>query len=239
MAGSAPHIPAPALNRDSERIKAQMTRPELRNNVWGFVVYRCTGRNETAWQRMIAHMNDTVAKELKGENREDLLPYHKLHIIDDDGATTHAVRDHFLQWVPKDLQSRLSESSKASVEDLELTGATSCPRYECCVLIDDLCLESLDYPNMNSPVVKLVWRRWGPLDQDERQAPIYPGFHDGQTEYYEEDVGWMYMPVRYYLDRYDALGYWDWDDVYVRPPYIEGDETEDEIPGHWRSNIEQ
>lgn len=38
MAGSAPHIPAQPLNRDSERIKAQMTRPELRNNVCGFVV---------------------------------------------------------------------------------------------------------------------------------------------------------------------------------------------------------
>ncbi|KAI0863674.1 hypothetical protein F4860DRAFT_467478 [Xylaria cubensis] len=173
-------------------------------------------------------------KTLKSQSIVVLLTVYYHH-----GATTHVVRDHFLQWVPKDLQSRLSESSKASIKDLELTGATDCPRYEYCILIDDLCLESLDYPSMNSPVVKLIWRRWGPLDQNERQAPIYPGFHDGETEYYEEDVGWMYMPVQYYLDRYDDLGHSDWDNVYVRPPFIEGDETEDEFPGHWRRNIGQ
>ncbi|KAI0406598.1 putative muramidase [Xylaria palmicola] len=239
MAASAPDASAQALNRESDRIKAQMIRPALRDKVWGFVVYRCAGRNEAAWQRMIDLLNDTVAEGLKDENREDLLPYHHLRTVDDDGATTHAVRDHFHQWVPQDIQSRLPEGSTASAEDLESSGATSSPRYEYCLLVDDLCLESLDYPSLNSPIVKLVARHWGPLDEVERQAPIHPDFHDGQTEYAEEDVGWMYMPVRYCLDRYDALIRSDWEDVYMRPPYIEGNETEDEFPGHWRRNIGQ
>ncbi|KAI0540463.1 putative muramidase [Xylaria digitata] len=242
MVRSTPPIPAQHLS-ESERIKVQMTSPELRDSVWGFVVYRCTGRNETAWQRMIAHINDTggrisiIRGRKHGRASSENLRTNRIY--DCSGATHHDVRDYFLQWVPKDLQSRLSKNSKAGVKDLEMLGVADCPRYECCILIDDLCMESLDYPRFNSPVFKLVWRKWGPATQDERQAPIHPDFHDGQTEYLEEDVGWMYMPVRYYIDIYDRLGHMDWEDVYVRPPYILGNETEDSFPGHWRRNIKR
>ncbi|KAG6126295.1 hypothetical protein E4U22_008410, partial [Claviceps purpurea] len=60
-------------------------------------------------------------------------------------------------------------------------------------------------------------------------------FHDGLTDDWEEDVGWMFMPVGYYLDRYFTLLKWDWGQQYVRPPFIEGVENEGNFIGHLRN----
>lgn len=152
-------------------------------------------------------------------------------------ATSHQVRDSFKTWVPLNLASRLPRDSQTKIEDLDWTGATSTPRYEYCLIIDSLCLESLDHPGPNFPVVKLLCRDWtNPLDPQERQSTlVYPGFHDGVTEYPEEDVGWMYMPVSEYVDWYARLhGINGWEDTYVRPPYIYGLGEGDAVPGAWR-----
>lgn len=85
--------------------------------------------------------------------------------------------------------------------------------------------------------MKLLCKDWAdPLSPEERKnAVVHPGFHDGVTEYDEEDVGWMYMPVAEYVDWYVRLsGLQGWEDTYVRPPYIDGSEREDQLPGAWR-----
>lgn len=65
---------------------------------------------------------------------------------------------------------------------------------------------------------------------------VYPGFHDGVTEYHEEDVGWMYMPVSEYVNWYGRLhdSINGWDGTYVRPPYLYGYVIEDDYIGSWR-----
>ena len=66
------------------------------------------------------------------------------------------------------------------------------------------------------------------------EAHLCEPFHDGFTEYEEEDVGWMYMPVDAYVDLYTNLQVDGWDN-YVRPPYTLyafGDESK--LVGHWR-----
>jgi hypothetical protein len=113
--------------------------------------------------------------------------------------------------------------------------ATSTPRYEYCLVVDDICLESVEHPGVNSPVVKLLCKDWeSPFPPEERDYAVPAPFHDGATEYEEEDVGWMYMPLQEYLYKYHWLGKGDWDEQYVRPPYIDGTETESEVVGHWR-----
>lgn len=115
--------------------------------------------------------------------------------------------------------------------------ASSTPRYEYCLLVDDICLESVDHPGVNSPVVKILRKKWDSPTQ-ERDHTVPAPFHDGITEYEEEDVGWMYMPLRRYLDKYAVLGKTEWEDQYMRPPYIDGDEDESEFVGHWRKQDE-
>lgn len=85
-------------------------------------------------------------------------------------------------------------------------------------------------------VVKLLCRDWtGFLSQQDRQGAIVcPGFHDGITDDYEEDLGWMYMPVPEYVNWYAMLHDINgWECTYVRPPYIYGFEKEDGLPGAW------
>jgi hypothetical protein len=131
----------------------------------------------------------------------------------------------------------LPRNSATKIGDLDWTGATSTPRYEYCLFVDSLCLESLEQPALNFPVVKLLCRDWtDPLSPQDRQSVlIHPGFRDGITEYYDEGVGWMCMPVSAYVDWYARLhGINGWEGTHVRPPYIYGFETEDELPGAWR-----
>lgn len=151
------------------------------------------------------------------------------------GATSHQVRDHFQSWVPKNLEDRL-RSDATNLEDyVGWLRATSTPRYKCCLFVDDICLESVDQPGCDTPTVKILCKDWeSPFPPEERNYTVPAPFHDGATEYDEEDVGWMYMPLHYYMDKYEVLGSWDWDDIYVRPPYIDGSEDETNFIGHWR-----
>lgn len=151
------------------------------------------------------------------------------------GATSHQVRDHFQAWVPKNLEDRVRPGATNLDDDVDWHYATSTPRYKYCLFADDLCLESVDHPGSHRPAVKLLCKDWeSPYLPEERNYSVPAPFHDGATEYDEEDVGWMYMPLAYYIDKYDLLGKHDWDDQYVRPPYIDGFENEERFIGHWR-----
>ena len=116
--------------------------------------------------------------------------------------------------------------------------AKSTPRYNYCLFVDDICLESMDYPGVDSPVVKILDKDWGPLSLEERDYTVYAPFHDGVTEHGEEDVGWMYLPVLNYLWMYDCLTTCEWFSLYMRPPWIVGNEQESELVGHWRKKGE-
>lgn len=151
------------------------------------------------------------------------------------GATSHQVRDHFQSWVPKNLEDRTRPDGTYSEDYVGWLRATSTPRYKYCLFADDICLESVDQPGHDMPTVKILCKDWeSPYLPEERNYTVPAPFHDGATEYDEEDVGWMYMPVHDYIDKYDLLGKWDWDDQYVRPPYINGFEDEKSFVGHWR-----
>ncbi|KAI1858094.1 hypothetical protein JX265_009597 [Neoarthrinium moseri] len=150
------------------------------------------------------------------------------------GATSHEVRDHFLQWAPHELESRL----KPGIPTHKAFGqwASETARYRYCLFVDDICLESLDHETRNCPVVKVLEKDWGPLSLAERQYEIHPDFHDGETDDGEEEVGWMYLPVFDYLNWYDILTEEDaWWPFYVRPPYIDWAETKDDLVGSWRN----
>lgn len=46
-------------------------------------IYRCAGTDESAWNRMIQLINDTVEETLKLYGQEDLLSHHDLHVVDE------------------------------------------------------------------------------------------------------------------------------------------------------------
>ncbi|KAG5951735.1 hypothetical protein E4U53_002384 [Claviceps sorghi] len=222
---------------DSDLIRSTMTSAKFRDSVWGFVIYRCSRNHQPAWERMLHDVRSTVQEGLRFYLCEDLLPFHHLHVIDDPalyGATSHDVRHHFQSWVAEELEARLRPDATDLEADATWLRASSTPRYLYCLFADDICLESMAHPGVNSPVVKILDRNWGPLGPDERNYTVAAPFHDGTTEYLEEDVGWMYMPLADYMWKYEWLARDDWDSMYVRPPYIDGTEEESDMVGHWR-----
>ncbi|KAH8126559.1 hypothetical protein LI328DRAFT_131475 [Trichoderma asperelloides] len=223
---------------DFDRIKSTMTCTKFHDSIWGFVIYRCSQGNQAAWDRLLQALRSEVQDNLRYYIRPDLLEFHDLHVIDDKalyGATSHQVRDHFQSWVPKNLEDRVRLGATNLDDNVDWLYATSTPRYKYCLFVDDICLESVDQPGSHRPAVKLLCKDWeSPYPPEERNYSVPAPFHDGATEYDEEDVGWMYMPLDYYIHKYDVLGKCDWDDQYVRPPYIEGFENEETFIGHWR-----
>ncbi|KAG5915597.1 hypothetical protein E4U61_004446 [Claviceps capensis] len=129
-------------------------------------------------------------------------------------------RRHFQSWIPENIKTRLWPvvTDLSDIRYNYLVDMT--PRYKYCLYVDDLCIESLDQDGV--PVVKILDKAWEPytpeelkeLEESEDLGAMADGstpapFHDGFTDDWEEDVGWIYMPVRYHLDRYFTLLKWD------------------------------
>lgn len=215
-----------AASRSNQRTK----KPDI---PWGFAIYRCSYKDESAWNRLLQHIEEEIKSSLEVSEIKHLLPYHQLVINDDlskfNGATSHEIRDHFNAWVqeqlpqivasPELLESLRSESATSEFGPQYGLGA----RYNFCLFVDDFCLESLKYVNKSSfdPVVKILSGFCGDLTPQERNYQIHPDWHDGETDDEFEMVGWMYIPVHSYVWWYDAMEEpADWEPNYSRPPIM-------------------
>ncbi|PGH07490.1 hypothetical protein GX51_01791 [Blastomyces parvus] len=212
-----------------------------KDKTWGFVVYRCTYGDEDAWEEMLdlicCHMEDYLAME----DGEQFWDRHELIVMDDktqlDGASSHVVRDHFNRFVRSEMDKlpKLPESEREEEEGLRKQIA-SATRYNFCLFVDDISLESIKH--MTEPVIKVLCREWGPLPAQERGYAIHPNFEDGKTADEKEDVGWMYIYVLSCFEFYDKLhGPGKWAFHYQRPSYGP-DRNNDEVPGWWRRKDE-
>jgi valyl-tRNA synthetase len=167
-----------------------------------------------------------------------------------DGATSHDVRDHFSHWVADELQTWL-DPERAHNFDPEEVRRNPVPvdsggncifegaRYDFCLFVDDICLESLDHREDN-PLVKILDRVWGHLEPEKRGYAMHPDWHDGETDDEFEDVGWMYTRVSDYVHNYRLLSEDPgtiWGEYYTRPPGIFLQDS-DEIAGDWRKKVE-
>lgn len=192
---------------------------------------------------MLSAIREDVKGALEDEDdgRPNLLLSFQPIIFDDkekfDGATSHELRDHFTVWVAEQLPQiaaspNLLKRLQAQGNNKHGPEASLGPRWNFCVFVDDICLESLDH--MCLPVVKLLYKQWGHLEPHERNYDVHPWWEDGVTDIDEEDAGWMYMYISEYVDLYSRLDeYWHWHDVVVRPPDM-ADLEDSECPGFWR-----
>jgi valyl-tRNA synthetase len=217
---------------------------------WGLAVYRVAyggAGADAAWRRMLDLIGAKVREDLEMMDRLDLLPRHRLVVVDDrarfDGASPDRVREHFTEWAEEELRRNWREEP---VTDDEIarwypTGRLdqyAGTRYNFCLLVDDICLESLE--KMSGPVVKLV-RKDLALDEPELGVGEDgddgddPGWEGGVTNGEFEDVGWMYMHLSEYVDVQNNLHEPDnWVDDYVRPPLMHWPDDFETAPGFWR-----
>ncbi|KAL1852843.1 hypothetical protein Daus18300_012006 [Diaporthe australafricana] len=218
---------------------------------WGLAVYRTTYGDDAAWQRMRDALSGAAAEALELAGRADsLLPRLSQVFIEDratlDGARVRDVRRRLAVWAAEELRRNLREGGgqppvegAARRADMDGPGYFAGTRYNYCLLIDGVCLESLD--RMASPVVKLVKKNFagegeGGGEDGSSGAVAHSGWEDGVTDCEEEDVGWMYLPVADYVDCCNQLHdpeFWH-DGYYVRPPLTFLDRNIASAPGFWR-----
>lgn len=215
---------------------------------WGLAVFRTAYGNDAAWHRILNALEVSAIESLALRGRSDLLERHQLVRVEDraalDGAASRDVRARFTQWAAEELRRNWQSVESAPDEeharkaDSDGPGYFSGTRYNYCLQVDDICLESLEH--MASPVVKLVRKVWEGGQEEDTVAAAAEIYHDGQGveegSMEEEDVGWMYLPVRDYVECCNQLHdveFWD-DGYYVPPPFTFLDRSRAHAPGFWR-----
>ncbi|KAL4795202.1 hypothetical protein BDV19DRAFT_363304 [Aspergillus venezuelensis] len=220
---------------------------------WGFALYRCAydAKYDNNWKRMLDLINSEVVDSLELEERMDLLSTHQLSIIEDparfEGATSHQLREHFSKiWVPNEVTRILRDPSHRTCRVYGPDGVNDKPvdsymgpRYTHCLFADEICLESLDETSTR-PVIKALIVDWEQTAPEWYQRNSYKvcddhGYEDGLTDYWAEDVGWMYIEVYRYVEWFDKFTEpWDWDLWYRRPPDLGFSSLPGMVPGEWR-----
>ncbi|KAL4903828.1 hypothetical protein BDW74DRAFT_185915 [Aspergillus multicolor] len=191
------------------------------HRAWGFVIYRCTYKNDAdcaAFLRLL--LDDTKKMLLLSAGELDLLRNLALTIFDDptkfDGVTAAVVREHFKDW-----------AAAAPVRE-QGAGKGLCPkpgfvsqRYAYCLQVGEEELESVLRPasrGLNDSFVRLVAKDWESGSEDD----VYDCEEPVEGCVYW-DVGWMkvrfhgVMVQTYVYLRDDSMG---WEQYYRRPPCV-------------------
>ncbi|EFR02318.1 hypothetical protein MGYG_05315 [Nannizzia gypsea CBS 118893] len=210
---------------------------------WGWVIYRTSYSDEKAWQRMKSLIHNELMDSLKISKRMDLLLFNETIYMDDkakfEGATSHDIRDHFNNWVADTLTEQMDTTPSEQQElrdpcknESFITWSLG-TRYNFCLFVDDICLESLDH--MRWPVIKVLAKNFGMRGPGDRDYIVHPGWEDGETEEGEEEVGWMYTEVLELVSFYNTLMRIEpWYYRYCRPPSMFPPFDKSKFPGHWR-----
>ncbi|KAH6638506.1 hypothetical protein C7974DRAFT_161761 [Boeremia exigua] len=168
-------------------------------------------------------------------------PQFELTVMEDEqrfaGADSHTIREAFREWVAGDLPSRvLNPAIEGGIDNIRAMIRSTAigeaheyghgkpihpwhiapPRWSFCVLVDEICLRSLNRADGLCPVVKMVNLRF----PEGRCESIAEGWEDGETEDPQEDVGWMYTYAHSYEVWYQVLSdpsNWDDEVWYMRP----------------------
>ncbi|KAM3448369.1 hypothetical protein MY3296_007853 [Beauveria thailandica] len=240
-----PDTPWGLLRKVASTISLDRFKPDT---PWGLVVYRTAYGDDAAWRRMLDELQDPVTS-LPYEPAPDpeLYTRHRFEIMDDQsqfqGAAMQALRDTFSAWVVDEYRANLNEEHRPSVEEINVDMAISLDgaRYNFFLVVDDICLESLD--QACGPVVKLVQaaghegldyslsaeeiQERGPKEEDSE-------WEGGLTENEFENVGWMYIETSDYAVFQEYLAEPEnWEDVYLRPPKLRSLDGFEDVPGSW------
>jgi hypothetical protein len=212
----------------------------------GFVVYRAVYGKESdeLFKRLLDLLQDTVSEfllpnDLRKPVKSD--SHFELTVMEDEGrfadADSHTIRAAFREWVADDLPPRVRYPDReGGIDHIKAMMRSTIrepheyimneeplhpwweapPRWCFCLLVDDICLRSLNRPDGHGAVVKIVNLRY----HKGRCESIEEGWEDGETDDLSEDVGWMYVDAYSHKAWYNVLSdssNWDDEVWYWRP----------------------
>ncbi|KAF5514919.1 putative sterigmatocystin biosynthesis P450 monooxygenase STCB [Colletotrichum fructicola] len=203
------------------------------NAPWGFAVYRTCYSDESSWRKMRQHIEtciqDTVGHPLH-HVRRTLRSRHQVTFIEDKQSLGSAgpveVKVHFDTWARQELARNWKERSETPEVGLFPYGGPPSPkqmmfygaRYNVCMVIDDVCLQSVDETRKHTgPVALLLKREWQPIRFREGED-VHPDYEDGwMIDHDEGPNGWIYVRASNYVQQYNDLNEWynDWDEDHM------------------------
>jgi hypothetical protein len=182
--------------RCTEKVEVELK--ESRHSKWGFVLYKCTYENDSAWEHFTEIVRQRAKMNLEADKGIDISACLDFTFREDrstfDGATVDQVRNHFKAWIKLDDQSQRTQAIKKEQGD----GASShlTPRYMFVIHVDAESLQSVveDTPQPPKPdndgigyvnFVDRLWKLHPPI-----QCPEDADFDDGDEREWE-DMGHM------------------------------------------------
>jgi hypothetical protein len=208
------------------------TLEAMNHDKWGFVIYRCTYKDDQAWDRFKQIICESTRTIMQSSDAPEVANGLEWTFVEDratlDGASRSQLRERFRQWAP---QAIITEQPRDQAR-FNPNATFGVPRYHYFVQVDEQALESvLAAPEVDlqgAGFVNFVDSRWKPLgdryyddgdepDDDEVLDPI-----DGCTE---ENVGWMRITAGTMANTefYDAAADFAegaWYAFYRRPPGV-------------------
>jgi hypothetical protein len=192
---------------------------------WGYVIYRCTYKDDGAWERFKTIVHEQAQEDLDATpelaNRLEWTFVEDREIL--DGASIPQLRERFNRWAAKAV---VAENPRAQVQTQGRPTAVS-GRYCCFIHVDEEALQSV----MAAPeqYVNLVDSLWQPMGDDRYHGHGY-GPDDPLNEVLdpidgcaEENVGWMRVELGLAFSAYLYVGAGDtanWYLSYRRPPEV-------------------
>jgi hypothetical protein len=205
------------------------------HRLWGFVIYRCTYKDDEKWKIFMDRFHMEMERRMDGQEGQALLEKLEVTVLENpswDEASTATIRAHFRDWCEKNAQR---EQGMPFPSDQRTWKGW---RYHFCVYMDSHALESFDEGADPKDFVKLILSPWKSIrDQPEllverRPKPSWwkgtwppaPPEYDELEGNTEEDVGWMMVEFVSLVSMYTLMRRWDyWHHEYKRPPIVATD----------------
>lgn len=203
------------------------TLEELKHDKWGFVIYRCTYKDDDGWLRFKEILHGFTRESMQMSNAPEAADSLDWTFVEDqgtlDGASRSQLRQRFNQWAAHAIKTE-QPRAQAHAHPHPTFGV---PRYNYFIQVDEEALHSVltaPEPDLHGQAfVNFVDSQWEPMPREVYGDEEENVFHaiDGCTQ---ENVGWMRVALRMIdAEFYEtAAGFADgvWYVYYTRPPGI-------------------
>ncbi|KAL3454343.1 hypothetical protein BJX65DRAFT_260367 [Aspergillus insuetus] len=216
------------------RVAARMNRSG--HLKWGFAIYRTTYEDDKLWGDFMTSLYYHAEESLEEcGRRERLDPFFKCPVIQDkptlNRASRGTVRSHFHAWIRDVSDARDGPGAEAALK----IGA---PQYAYCLIVDEVSLARYeaargDPLKCGKVPVTLLPAHWDLEEYDGRWVPDVDDDEEGEYQFPEIEgttnpfADWMLLEQECIAWVYDQLIVEDWYDIYVRPPRVYPDETDE------------
>lgn len=218
------------VDNELDQIRAVLRKYSL--DRWGFVIYRCTYGDNTAWNTFTSILKYRAHDSLKMLNALDLEQSLHWTFIENkdslDGASIENVKAQFRNWVATEGQRE--QAGRKSLEDPEQLANTDRnlwmttdgrfpTRYRFCVHVDDGALDSVVSHAPRPPLDDLEGIGYVNVVNCRLPLPV-PQIVSGSYHKEENDEDWMRMSAMFLIPgNYSHLQQIDtWNNLWVQPP---------------------